>query len=119
MISTLLDKLKSCYEANDFSDIRDYLSPECVFSAQWVLDDISGAEAVEAYFVQIAKNIAQANAVPTAEVKHALSPVDADVLVLTQTNGTHTGQCIIMIGESGGKISSIEMCMPELFTFEQ
>lgn len=115
MLNKLLEKMTESYNKNNFSDIIDYLDENCVYSSQWVIDEICGNGAVAAYFESKTRAIAAAGSQPEARIVNLTSPVTGRAIMLSQSGK----DVVVMLREKDGRICGIELCMPSLFEFEE
>ncbi len=113
MLNKLVEKMTECYNSNDFSDIINYLDENCIYTSQWVLDEISGNSAVASYLIDKTKAIAKSGSFATAKTVEIKSPVQKHAVLVSQS-GTDV---MVLVSEKDGKISAIELCMPSLFEF--
>ena len=113
----LLEILIECYNGNDFSSLRQFLSPDCKYTSQWVFDEMVGDNKICDYLIAKSKRIAEAGARVIAKRVTITSPYSGQDAALMFQDNEQTPSCIILIKAEKNLIKQIDICMPELFTF--
>ena len=114
----LLGLLIECYNKNDFSQLRPFLSEDCRYTSQWVFDEMVGGDEICDYLIAKSKRIAETKYYVSAKRITILNPYHGqEAALLFQGNGDNPS-CIILIKEASEHITQIDICMPELFVYE-
>ena len=133
--------LEGAYEEGDFSEFVQLLTEDCVYESMWVLEPLCGREAVTNHLMGKGNSIRRSGAFPKAwivELVGNINPIhEADIningekkygsvalayeagkycLMLEQELQGKTNKMLIDLKlNEDGKISRLDLCMPELF----
>lgn len=133
--------LREAYEDGDFSEFVDLLAEDCVYTSMWVFESLQGRKAVSRHLLGKGKAIQRSGCYPEGwivELAGSMNPLpESDIIV----NGQKKRGSIALAYEAGkpclmlcqelddkvneilvdlqlteeGKVSKIDLCMPELF----
>lgn len=133
--------LETAYEKGDFAEFVSLLTEDCVYESMWVLEPLCGREAVSRHLLGKGKSIRESETFPSCwivELAGNMNPLpESDVIV----NGENKRARIALAYEAGkfclmmsqelngetnevlvdlkltedGKVSRMDLCMPELF----
>lgn len=113
----LLGLLIDCYNKNDFSSLRPYLSEKCRYTSQWVFDEMVGGDRICDYLIARSKRISETGRFVVARRVSVLDPHPGQDAALMFQGGEETPSCIILIKVESKKISQIDICIPQLFKY--
>ena len=113
----LLGLLVDCYNKNDFSPLRTYLSDDCKYTSQWVFDEMVGGDTICDYLIAKSKRISEAGCSVAVKRVSLLSPYPGQAAALMFQGSEETPSCIILIKTGDDKITQIDICMPQLFKY--
>lgn len=137
----VLYDLRSAYEDGDFTEFVKFLAEDCVYESMWVLESLRGRDAVANHLLNKGAAICESASYPSGRIVELvgnMNPVSDTELVVNgeKKNGSvalmyEPGKyCLMMEQEldgkinqtlvdlkldSEGKVSRIDLCMPELF----
>ena len=137
----ILRILEDAYEDGDFTEFVTLLAEDCVYESMWVLEPLYGREAIANHLLGKGKSIRRSGAYPhcwIAEFVGSMNPVsNANIslngekkygtvalayepgkfcLMLEQELDGKTNEMLIDLKlTEDGKVSRMDLCMPELF----
>lgn len=137
----VLQIMGTAYENGDFSEFVELLTEDCAYTSMWVLETIQGRKAVSRRLLGKGRAIQKSGCFPecwVVELVGNMNPLpEADVIVNGNKTRASVGlayeagkPCLMMRQELGdkdnevlvdlqlteeGKVSGIDVCMPELF----
>jgi hypothetical protein len=133
--------LETAYEKGDFTEFVSLLTEDCVYESMWVLEPLCGREAVSRHLLGKGKSIKESETFPSCwivELVGNMNPLPESDIVVNGENKRATialayeaGKFCLMMsqelnGETNevlvdlkltedGKVSRMDLCMPELF----
>lgn len=137
----VLQVLETAYEEGDFTEFVSLLTEDCVYESMWVLEPLCGREAVSRHLLSKGKSIRESESFPSCwvvELVGNMNPLpESDIIVNgekkraalalayepckfclmmeQELNGeTHEVLVDLKLTEDG-KVSRMDLCMPELF----
>lgn len=137
----VLRVLETAYEKGDFTEFVDLLTEDCVYESMWVLEPLCGREAVSRHLLGKGKSIRESETFPSCwvvELVGNMNPLPESDIIVNGENKRATialayeiGKFCLMMsqelnGETNevlvdlkltedGKVSRMDLCMPELF----
>lgn len=113
---SLIDKLIECYNNNEFEPLRNLLSNDCIYTSQWVLDEMVGKNKITDYLISKSIRINECNIKVVAKKALIAYPYDGQECAVMFQGDLDNPSSLILIKESDNLINQIDICMPELFT---
>ena len=113
----LLGLLIDCYNKNDFSSLRPYLSENCRYTSQWVFDEMVGGDAICDYLIAKSKRISETGHFVVAKRVSVLDPYPGQDAALMFQGNEENPSSIILIEVESTQISQIDICIPQLFKY--
>ena len=114
----LLGLLIDCYNKNDFSSLRPYLSENCRYTSQWVFDEMVGGDTICDYLIAKSKHISETGRFVVAKRVSVLNPYPGQEAALMFQGNEETPSCIILIEVESKKISQIDICIAFVTEFQ-
>lgn len=133
--------LEDAYEDGDFTEFVTLLAEDCVYESMWVLEPLRGREAVTNHLLGKGKSIQRSGAYPRCWIEEFVGSMNPISNANINLNGEKKYGTVALAYESGkyclmleqeldgktnemlidlkltedGKVSRMDLCMPELF----
>jgi len=137
----VLGILEDAYEEGDFAEFVPLLAEDCVYESMWVLEPLCGREAVANHLLEKGNSIRRSGAFPCcwiAETVGNMNPLPESniningekkygtvalayeagkfcLMLEQELDGKTNGMLIDLKLTEDGKVSRMDLCMPELF----
>ena len=113
----LICVLANCYNMNSFETLRNILDEDCHYASQWVFEEMIGKDRITDFLVAKSIRIAETGAKVRADIGTIKNPYAGKKCLVMRQGSDDEVKTIIMIEINSNKISRIDICMPELFTY--